>query len=60
MFFGMLNLNKLAGLLPFPPELATKEAKLADLKSKAVALTCPGFTRVFASLYASIQADSEG
>ena len=60
MFYGMLNLNKLAKLLPFPSELSSKEARLADLKSKAVALTCPGFTRVFASRHASIQANPLG
>ena len=54
MFYGMLNLPKLAKLLPFPSEIVTYEAKVADLESKAVALTCPGFTRVFASRHASV------
>ena len=60
MFYGMLNLNKLTDVLPFPPELETKEARYADLKSKAVALTCNGYSRVFGQHHASIQADPLG
>lgn len=60
MFFGMLNLPKLAKILPFPPELDTHEDRLADLEGKAVALTCHGHTRVFASRHASLFAQEGG
>ena len=56
MFYGLLNLNTLANVLPFEGELqnGTNEEKLAYLKSKAVALTCPDWARVFAIAHASI------
>ena len=56
MFYGMLNLDGLAQYLPFQRDLtcASTEEKLAVLKSKAVALTCKGWTRVFTSQHASI------
>ena len=57
MFYGMLNIDILAQILPFShmPQLQTKPDKLAHLKSKAVSLTCPGYKRVFAATYASIE-----
>ena len=56
MFYGMLNLDTLAQILPeIPEEHATKEQKIEYLKSKSVALTLHGWTRVFGSQHASIQ-----
>ena len=49
MFYGMLNLDMLSTILPFPhlPKNASDEDKLKDLMEKSVAITCHGWTRVF-------------
>ena len=57
MFYGMLNIEKLAMYLPFEGDLdhGTQEDKMAYLKSKAVAITCDGWARVFSSRHATVQ-----
>ena len=62
MFYGMLNLEILSRNLPFEGALehASQKKKYADLKSKAVALTCSGWSRVFSSRHASIQERKNG
>ena len=62
MFFGMLNVRVLSQVLPFEGDLdsASQEAKVANLVSKSVALTCRGWSRVFASNHATIQQDEAG
>ena len=55
-------MSNLAKWMPFPDPLrrGTQEAKFEHLKKRAVSLTCPGFTRVFASRHASIQEKEDG
>ena len=62
MFYGMLNLEILSKNVPFegPLENASLKEKYAELRSKAVALTCEGWTRVFSSRHASIQQKKNG
>ena len=57
MFYGLLNIDVLANVLPFEGELdnGTYQEKVDYLKSKAVALTCADWARVFASCHATIQ-----
>ena len=51
LFYGMLNLEMLAHIVPFSedecPATAGFEEKFEVLKSRSVSLTCPGWTRVF-------------
>ena len=56
MFYGALNLDTLAKKLTFTDDLvdATFETKRSDLVRRSVALTCPGYARVFNSKHASI------
>ena len=62
LFYGLLNMSNLASWLPFagPLEQASEAEKMEYLKTKAVSLTCPGFSRVFASRHASIQENEDG
>ena len=65
MFYGMETLDFLASKLPFEEEKSDEvtegtinlshDEKVALLRSKAVAVTCPGWIRVFASKHASIR-----
>ena len=57
MFYGMETLDFLATKLPFEDEKSdlAHEEKVELLKSKAVAVTVPGWIRVFASKHASIR-----
>ena len=63
MFFGMLNLPKLANILPFngPDETHLQDSTVLQrveyLKSKSTALTCKGWGRVFGSNHATIEKD---
>ena len=58
MFYGMLNIPKLAKLLPFPAGIDSIEANLLDLESKAYPLTCHNYRRVYGSRLATIQPDA--
>ena len=62
LFFGLLNMHFFAQNMPFDEPLASanQEARMDHLRTRAVALTCPGFVRVFASHHASIQENAEG
>ena len=62
MFYGLLNFDTLAQCLPFPEELSlsTKGKRIEYLQTRAVALSCPGWSRVFASSHASVQKHQKG
>ena len=63
MFFGMLNIWKLVDILPFKQLTRaenTIEKRFAYLKSKSVALTCSGWSRVFGSNHATIEQNPAG
>ena len=55
MFYGMLNLPKLAQILPIEGvDEYDYKACLEHLKARSVAVKCMGWTRVFGTHHASI------
>jgi hypothetical protein len=55
MFYGLLNINKLAEIFKGCFKADSIEAVAADLRSRAVALELDGWGRTFGSKYATIE-----